>query len=359
MKNIVYKGLFLFGLLLLLGSCSEELSRQLAPRTMAFGKANQVVVVADLDLWESAVGDTFRYYFASAYPILPQPEPIFDLKHFTPQQLEEDHIRKELRNYVLLADLDQPESMATQLVVKDIGNENAMQAGNKDGRRTRVGRDKWAKGQLLIYLFARGRDELVDNIKSSFPGAAKRIRKADLVQIEATVYQGGENYKLKDEIRQSFGVEIDIPSEYFLAVNDGKVAWLRKETEFLSSNIVIYKLPYTSPEQLSKKGIKRIRDSIGLNYVSSETDNTYMRTNDVDLPMFVQQIELKDYYVLEGRGIWEIVNDYMGGPFVSYLIHKPNSNELVFVDGFVHAPGKRKRQYMQNLELILSSISIP
>ena len=53
----------------------------------------------------------------------------------------------------------------------------------------------------------------------------------------------------------------------------------------------------------------------------------------------------------------EIEYDYMGGPFLSYLLHNPETNQLLFLDGFVYAPGKKKRNYMLFLEQILKTIS--
>ena len=47
----------------------------------------------------------------------------------------------------------------------------------------------------------------------------------------------------------------------------------------------------------------------------------------------------------------------MGGAFISYLRHNPDNNELLFVDGFVHAPGKDKRNFMQHLEHIISTVN--
>jgi hypothetical protein len=46
----------------------------------------------------------------------------------------------------------------------------------------------------------------------------------------------------------------------------------------------------------------------------------------------------------------------MGGAFVSYLIHNPEKEELLFIDGFVYAPGKEKRNFMQQLEFIISTV---
>jgi len=86
-KNRIKSSVFFLGTCLLFlssfFSCSNVDMAQFEARTAAFGQVNDMVVVADQKVWESAVGDTFRYYFSSAYPILPQPEPVFDLWHWT------------------------------------------------------------------------------------------------------------------------------------------------------------------------------------------------------------------------------------------------------------------------------------
>ena len=90
--------------------------------------------------------------------------------------------------------------------------------------------------------------------------------------------------------------------------------------------------------------------------MSTEIENTYMRINDVDLPMMIQATEINGNYTVEARGIWDIVNDFMGGPFLGYLIHNAKTNELIYIDCFIHAPGKKKRNYIQQLEYVVSSL---
>ena len=356
-KNKFSPGPYLLwlALLTLFSGCSEEVQRSLKAVPTAFGKVNQLIVIADEDLWESEVGDTFRYYYSAAYPILPQPEPIFDLKHFTPSDLITDPLRKELRNYLFLADMSDTESSTTQIILEDIGNEKVSRAKDESKYNTSVGRDKWAKGQLLIYQFGFSRSELINNVKKNFSGISKKINEADKGKIEATVYLDGENKAMKEKLKGLIGVNLRIPNDYIMASEEPEMIWLRKETHESSSNIVLRKLKYTDQSQLTKAGLKEIRNDIGKK-ISSEIPDTYMRINDIDLPMLSSIKTINNYYAIEARGIWEVVNDYMGGAFVSYLIHNPSSNELLFVDGFVHAPGKDKRDYMQYLEHIISSV---
>lgn len=338
-------------------SCNADMS-QFEPRSPAFGTANHMVVVADQELWESAVGDTFRYYFSSAYPILPQPESIFNLKHWTPGEVKSEPVRQRQRTYLILGNLSDEESSASKMILEDLGAKNRERAKSEETFNSTMGKNKWADGQTLVYLFGNSDEALIENIKAKFPAISKRINEADSDLFAATVYAAGEGGLLGDKIKETLGVSIRMPKDYVVAIEEQNMMWLRKETDFLSSNIFLHKLTYQNKEQFTKEGIKAIRDSLGRKYVSTDVDNTYMRTNDVDLPMLTKVVTLNGNYAIEARGIWDIVNDFMGGPYLSYLIHNPTTNELLFVDGFVHAPGKKKRDYMQHLELIFQTIKI-
>lgn len=342
----------------LLWGCGEEVQRNLRPVPTAFGKINQLVVIADQEVWDGPVGDTLRFYYSSAFPILPQPEPILDLNHFTAVQLTADPLRKELRNYMIIADINDPDSPTAQLVRNDIGEEKIRSAVEDQKFPPVAGRDKWAKGQLLVYQFAPSKEELSEVLKRNFPTVLKKVQEADSKKLEATIYLDGESYKLKEEVQDKMGIQLRVPNDYDLAISDEDVVWMRKETPKLSSNIMVYKVKYTDQEQLTKEGIKALRDSLGRKYISSTLPNTFMKVNDVDLPMLINETSINGHYALEARGIWEIENDYMGGSFISYLVHDPENDELVFLDGFVHAPGEEKRNSMQYLEYILQTVKI-
>ena len=335
--------------LFFLSQCVSE-RNQPVELTSSFGDLSEIVVVADQSVWDGNIGDTIRSYFASAYMVLPQPEPLFDLRHFTPEQLNADPYRKQLRNYLIVANLGAQGSETKALLQEDLGLKDNTQNG------TKVGKNKWAGDQTLVYIFAENADLLSKTIVAAYPGATERFHLSDIQVLEASTYQSGENKDLNDQVAKNFGLNMRIPGDYFLAMDDENTLWLRKETEFLSSNIMIHKFKYEDQKQISKEGIKTLRNDLGY-FVKTQIDSTYMRINDRDLPMIVRNIPLK-YPGIQARGIWEIENDYMGGPFVSYAFVKPESDTAYFIDGFIHAPGKDKRRYMQHLEHVMQSTKI-
>ncbi|NUN99049.1 MAG: DUF4837 family protein [Saprospiraceae bacterium] len=346
-----------FFLISLTTACTTDAKRSLGIVPTAYGKVNEIAVVTDKRIWDGPVGDTIRYYYSAAYPILPQPEPIYDLRFFSVEDLNKEPLRKQLKHYLIVGNLNEADSPVSQLIRSDIGEEKAQQAKTDKKLRSLVGRDKWAKDQVLIYQYAHSDDDLIESIKNNFAAAAKRLDKDNMARIEATAFFGNEvNRKLMEEVKTKMDAEMRVPEKYFQAVSDGEVIWMRMETDAISSNLILKRVPYTDKKQLSKEGIKAIRDSIGRKYITTSEANTYMRINDTDLPMYVSAKTLNNNYVLEARGIWEIVNDYMGGAFVSYLIYNPDKKDLLFVDAFLHAPGKDKRNYMQQLEYIISGV---
>jgi len=86
-------------------ACSPDQQSRLSPKPNAIGKAGQLLVVAEGDVWHSIAGDAFREHLLEEFPVLPRPEPRFDVKHV--EGIKFNSLRKEWRVIVFLADLSQ------------------------------------------------------------------------------------------------------------------------------------------------------------------------------------------------------------------------------------------------------------
>ncbi len=352
-----FRILFLFASIAFFAGCSSDLADKLTPIPVAYGKINELVLVADKSVWESDIGDTIRYYLSSAYIILPQPEPILDIRFYEPKDLRAVSGRKNFRTYLFIGDLNDGSSPTTKMIKEDIGSEGVYRAEEDPSFNLSVGANKWAKDQVLIYQFAKDKSTLIDNIKKNAATIVKRVNRHDRDVVDANIYQGGVNAEMVSLVKARMGVDLKVPYDYFLAMDDttSNTVWIRKETDYLGSHIFLHKFSYKDQKQLSKEGIKQQLNKLGL-FVSTEIDGTYMRINDVDLPMYTTNVQFDGKFAVESRGIWDIENDFMGGPFISYSILDPKTNEILLVEGFIHAPSKDKRDYMQQLEHIFRTI---
>ncbi len=342
--------------MLSLVSCNDEIINTYKAKPVAMGRLNDLVVVADDELWDGMPGDTFRHYFESAYPIMPKPESLFDIRHFTIKQLQGEPLRKELRTYVVLADLSDIESHTSKMVRNDIGEDRYLKAKDGEAIKSTVGKDKWARGQIIIYIFGKNELELSRKIRERFSPIAERIRKHDEKQLFASIYTvKRENLGAIAKIEKSHGITMKIPGDYEVILDkpEENILWFRRDDRESSSNIVLRSYDYKDTSQLTTESIIALRDEYGKAYISGSSKGSYMVTNAVDLPVYDYTYDIDGMYTKEIRGIWEMEHDFMGGPFVSYVILDSKKGRLTFVDTFIYAPGKEKRDMVQQMEYVV------
>lgn len=356
-KNYIYQ-IFIVCLVLTLASCTDAIRQTFEAVPRALGMTSEIVVITDESNWEGEVGDSIRYYYGGAYPLLPQPEPMYDLRHFTKQELEADPLRKELRTYMIVADLSNTESATTKMVKADLGEERLRRALEDENFFSMIGREKWAKGQLVIYIFGKDEEALKKNLVRGFTAVAKRVNQHDYNQLDASVYIDGESFRIAEAIKEKFDFDIQIPGSYQIAMNRDNFMWIRRDDRETTSSIMITTLPYRNTNQFTKENLISIQDSLGARFISTSELGSYMVTNDEDLPVFVYEKKIDGQYAIEGRGIWEMRKDFMGGPFSSYMILDQAKNRIIFIEGFIYAPSKKKRLFIQAIEHIVGTISL-
>ncbi len=355
MKSIQY--ILIFCVAILAGSsCADEIIAPHSSIPPAFGKVNELTVLSDQNMWEGAVGDTLDFYYTGAFPITPTPEPMLDLRHFNNYQITKSTVFKHYRSYVILANLADAESPITQMVKKDIGEENYRKAMKDPNFNSIVGKNKWAKGQILIYLFAPTESQLIDVIKEKLPDVVERVYEHDLKQIEANTYGGGEHVIAQNTIFEMMQVDSRIPKEFVIAKKSisENMIWLRKDVRDESiENIVIKSIPYTSEKQFETDSIIAMINDFGAKHIVENE----IKVNNRDLPTYEFTRTIDTRYMKEIRGIWESTQKFMGGPYIAYLIKDDENENLIFAMSFIFAPGEQKRNLIQQDDMIIRQLA--
>ena len=342
----------------LIVSCTPSENSRFKVKPNALGVMNEIVVICDDDIWESIVGDTIRHFFEAVFPLTPRPEPMFDLRQYDMSEINVQPLKKELRTYLILANLDDVTSEVTQFASRDLGQERLDRARTQPEFNTSVGRDKWANGQILMYLFAYGTDELAAAVEKNYDGIASKVNEHDKLQLEQHTYARGYNKGLTSNMIGRYGGEISIPGDFQVALDipeeDG-LYWLRKDTKDGVVNMAFRIFDYDNATLVSRDSAIARFNNFG-RFVNSERENTYIIINDEDLPVLEFDRTVSNRYTKEWRGIWEMENDFMGGPFISYSIVNDDTGKLLSIDAFLFAPGKRKRDLMQQVDFIVKNI---
>ena len=69
-------------------------------------------------------------------------------------------------------------------------------------------------------------------------------------------------------------------------------------------------------------------------------------------------------YCVETRGCWRTEGDFMGGPFVNYVVLSPDNKQVVMLTGYIYYPSGRiktlsKRDLLMQAEGICHSLRFP
>ncbi len=354
---IIYRFIFVFLTITAILSCTENKGIQPASsKPLAFGRVNDVVIITDKMIQNSALNDTISDYFEAPYPILTAYEPLFDMRYMTVEDLLAKPVKRELKTFVVIADISDTTSASTKMLRDDLGADKFNQALTDASLNISIGKNKWAKGQIVIYVFGKGHEAIAQSLQQHFPTIAKRINQHDQESLNATVYGiKGPNTELSKLVFDSFGLRLTVPGLFKLAMQESNFLWLRMDNKIINQSIVIRKFPYKSKSQFSKEYVIGLRNDYGKEYIKTQFDDAYMSTNIVDLPIYDYKYIHNNVYTYEVRGIWETINDFMGGPYISYLLHNESKGELIFIDAFVYAPGERKRDLIQQLDCIIKT----
>ncbi len=343
-------------LMLCLSSCSESQRKGFEIKNNALGKAGAVLVVAEDNLWNGMLGDSVRNFLEKPFGVLPQNEPSFDIKHVAGEKFK--GFNKEFRAIVMLAVLSDGQNASRQLI-ELLGPERVEKAKTDTSFNSIMLEDLWAKGQKIFFFFGQTEAQVADAFSKRQQTVINTVSAMDVIQLNANNYQGGKNELLNKKISEDLGVNITLPSNFELAVYDSlnQAMWVRKETGSTSNNVLIQTIPYKEQSQLTRENLIAIRDSLGKNYITSAAEDAYMMTDKKNLEIRYNELQVNNNFAIHAQGIWKLHNDFMGGPFTSYLVHHQDGGKLVFIDGFVHAPGKPKRPLLQQMDLIINSIN--
>lgn len=122
-------------------------------------------------------------------------------------------------------------------------------------------------------------------------------------------------------------------------------------------NLCMYSYPYTSRQTFTLDYFIEKRDSFMRVNIQGEDEGSYMSSDRRVLQS--RNITVNNHYVQEVRGLWQMENAAMGGPFISYAQVDTVNNRVLVAEGFVYAPDKKKHDFLRQLEAALQTLQLP
>ncbi|MFL1010582.1 DUF4837 family protein [Flavisericum labens] len=321
--------LFLFIFTMFLTSCGDKKnSKEQRYIQDSSGAINNVSVVMENEVWDGRVGEAVRAVLAKPIYGLPQDEPMFTISQIPPAVFS-GFVTK--NRTVLMIKLDAKPGIDF--------SENV-----------------YAKPQKVIVVKGKTKKEVIGILKENESKIIETFRNAEITERRRQMAKSPHSF---ESIKEKLNLTVDFPSIYRIAKSTDDFFWIRKDITTGTSNLMIYALPHSAIIRNDSvvNQIIRIRDSVGEQYIEGPVEGSYLATEEAYTPFHGETI-LDNKPTLETKGVWDVKNAFMGGPFINYAIEDKINKRWVILEGFAFAPSVDKRNYMLELEAIIKSVKL-
>ncbi|MDF1570887.1 MAG: DUF4837 family protein [Bacteroidales bacterium] len=328
-----YLLLFITSVLLVLSGCDTTVKTGDSGRILPniTGGAGEVLVVVDKYIWDGPTGELLKDLLQEEFPGLPQSEPIFDVTQISASSF--DNMFRFHRSVVLVT-------------IKEMLEEPAV----------RYRKNVWARPQILVQLEAQDVAQLQQQIRDNMEQIQGFLVQYDRQRLTDS-YADSKDLEIQKMMAENHQVRLAIPRGYNIDLSTDNYSSVSIETPDFSQVLHVYEYPATTKAELQSGRIIENRNAFVKKYVKGPGDDSYMTTSMVYPPIFYD-IQMNGTELVETRGLWELENGYMGGPFVSHSVFDEKRQRIVTVEGYVYYPNQKKRIKIRQLEAIIYSLEI-
>lgn len=296
------------------------------------GSINELLIVTnDKAQWEGELGDTLRTFFGGSLIGLSQPEPMFDLLNVAEKNLND--LFKRYHN-IFIVDIKPGYSAPLSETKKNL----------------------WSEPQRVIKITAPDLPSFYEEFQSK-----KETFLQLFIQLERertlAINQMATNIQLAGTLERKFNIFLPIPGGFYLAKETPDFAWVRhkvtKAKQDIELSMMIYTMDYQDTIVFIPRHIIQWRNTMTLQHVPGPSPLSFMKVSEAFIPpVFTTITDFPGGYAVEARGLWEVDNDFMGGPFISYTFIDRANNKVITLDGYVYNPNNDKKNYLRQLESI-------
>ena len=328
MKRILTYAALAVMAVLTLASCSEE-KRKKALLPNISGKAGEVIIVIDKGAWEGEVGITLRDTLAADCPFLPQAEPLYTLVDVAPSGF--NNMFQIHRNIIIM-------NISSKVTEPGVV----------------IRQNVWAGPQCVIHINAPDNETAVALIKENSRKIITTIEQAERDRVIANTKKY-EELAIAPVVKEIFGGSPHFPSGYKVKSRTSDFVWVTYAPQGTQQSILIFKYPVVAGEDMmSRESLTSNINAMLQKNVPGMFDNTYMTIAPVAQPS-ITYMNYKGHAFAEIRGLWDVHNDFMGGPFVAHAFYSQDGKDIIVMLAFVYAPKYDKRQYLRQIESLLYS----
>ncbi len=310
-------------------SCKKGQANLFTPTSS--GRPYEMLAVIDNAMWDRPAGRALFDVLDTDVPGLPQPERSFRISNIDPAHF--DRVMRIFRN-IIVADI---QDIYTQPKLK-------------------FSRDVYASPQMIMTIQAPDEDSFEAFVRDNGQVIIDFFVKAEMNR-QIAMLKRKHNEMFSTRVNSLFDCDVWIPTELSNYKVGDNFIWASTNRASADMNFVMYAYPFTDNHTFTKEYFLHKRDSVMKINLPGEREGMYMSSDTMFVD--VKDIAVGNEYAQEARGLWQMVGDMMGGPFVSHVRVDRAHARVVVVEAFIYSPDKMKRNLMRQMEASLYTLRLP
>jgi len=317
-----------FVLLVLLNLCTTScVNSGGAYKPRALGAPGEVLLVIDSPYWKTQAGNVLKELLEADFPALPQIEPLFKRTRITHEQFQKQY--KTHRNILRVS-------------------------FNPKERENRVDyeRNTWAHNQRVIDVVAKDMNGFVNIVNGHGLKICDYFYEGDMATLVKAYNRSYEALPTK-ALTDRYPFELKFPKGFRVKKNNAEFSWFSFERIDSHLGVFAHTCSLDSIDGFEARDLIQYRNDVLQLQVPGSAPGSFMTTEE-RFPVTVTEKKFGGKTWVELRGLWKVQGDFMGGPFVSYFHRDDKNNQLIMLEGYVHAPQKpNKANFVREVEAVL------
>lgn len=324
----------LIAFMLLLASCSNK-KDEVRHLQASIGQMSEVVLVLPNNLSKGELADSLTAVLTSDVPGLNQGEDFFRLSRI-PATMDKGETKK--MHSRIIVKIDPKLKMAGMGTAKDV----------------------YVKPQTEILLAAPSAEALMEYLSKRKEELLNSLLETQL-EAQADYLRSHASAKVRKDLKEVLGYTVAAPEDIAFTKRGKDFLWASNRKAEKQLNMVFYRLPYHGEDMNDAKVLCHLRDSVMKENIPGSEPDQWMETVwDAGEPV-VTASTIYTYSMDDDgekstttiRGLWQMRNGAMGGPFVAKFYYDSSTNEILVAEGFVFSPSTPKRDLIRRLEASL------
>jgi len=291
------------------------------------GNINALTIVMNQNYWNGTLGKSIKNSLMEPYEGLPFDEPKYDLYHLDPSIFT--GFARSGRNIIVFQ--------------KDTTNQGF-----------RLIKNLWARPQITAIITGEDSEVMKFYFEENFGLFTRSVDENERLE---KIRRMSKSLNKEPELNEKFGLNLTFPDAYSVVKDTTNFIWIEKQVVKGHLNIIAYTLPFNIDLNKIEERIPKIRDSIGKLYIPGRVPGSYMITERAYLPYYYKT-KVNNFDAILTKGTWEVQNDFMAGPYVNYIIKDTTNKRNIVIEGFAFAPSESKRDYMFELNTIITTMKL-